>query len=103
MYSNLEIILLGAILISMAYFTLKLVLDKPKLLQYFILGVNMPLYLIALISLVLMLFMPLSSGYFLMSTIFRIMLVLLFFAELTVQAILIYIKLFHTNKYIQFI
>lgn len=91
MFSSLEVIFLGAVLLSMSYFTLRFVLDKPKVLQYYALVVNMPLYVVTHISVVLMLLMPFSSGYLLIVGIFKIMIIFLLFAEVMLQAISIFI------------
>lgn len=92
MYSTVEVVFLGFLLLTMAYFTLRFLLDKPKMLQYFAMVVNMPLYIVTLIALVLMFSIPFSSGYLLMVFIFRIMLFLVLMAEIALLALSIYLN-----------
>lgn len=101
MYSNLEVIFLGALVLIMAYYTIKFVLDKPETFKFFAMVVNMPLYIVTFISLVLMLIMPLSSGYFLMVILFKRMLILLLIAEISLQAFYIQINRSNRKKEVQ--
>ncbi|SPU40742.1 Uncharacterised protein [Lysinibacillus capsici] len=77
MYSLIEILFLMLLVICLANFNLQYIQKCAEGVRLFSTIVNLPLYTITVISLILLLIMPLSSGYFFIGKLFRLTLLLL--------------------------